>query len=214
MKRLIVFLFAFCSMLPAAGVAISTITCSGQTVTVNGTALGIAASQGFSITGSSVSAYNINSTAKTASANTFTFLNPTGTSCSGSASGGTVTPAKQIIDISSAANPGAGNPGNGLVTISYVNWFTTWLPVPLACPGVVPVCPVSLWSGASAAENAAIVAGTTVEIAGTITVAANTSSTSIQSNAVTQYAAMQVGYAAGLLSGAGFWYNGTAWVNQ
>lgn len=101
MKR-ILFALVFAFSLSAAGVSISTITCSSQVVTVNCTGCGIAQYQGFSIAGASVGTYNINSTAATASANTFTFAIPI--ACNGSASGGTVTPAKQIINIGMIPN--------------------------------------------------------------------------------------------------------------
>ena len=90
MKRLLLSLICAFS-LSAAGVSISTVTCTSQVVTVNCTGCGIAQYQGFSIAGTSVATYNLNSTAGTASANTFTFTLPAGTSCNGSASGGTVT---------------------------------------------------------------------------------------------------------------------------
>ncbi len=183
---------------------ISSITCSGQTATINATAHGIAVSQGFSISGT---AATFNSTAKTATTNALTFVLPTGTACSGFTSGYTaIGPAKQIIVVGSSVNP-----QNATVTISYIFWFTTVTPVPLPC---ATTCPTSSWAGASAAENAALVAGTTVEVAGSVAVAASTSAATIQTTVQGQYSAVQTGYGAGLLSGYGYWYNGTAWVNQ
>jgi hypothetical protein len=185
-----------------AGVTISTITCSSGTVTVNATAHGITQYQGFSITGSSVGAYNINSTASSVTANAFVFVLPSG-SCSGSATGGSVLPAKQIISTGSTAQT-----LQGTLTINYVFWFTTATPVP--CPSCV-----SSWASASAAENAALVAGTTVEYVGSLpNIPSATSAATIQSEIQAYYATMQIAYAAGLLSGAGYWYNGTSWVNH
>ena len=196
--------------LSAAGVSISTITCASQIVTVNATAHGIAQYQGFSIAGSSVATYNINSTAGTATTNSFTFTLPAGTSCNGSASGGTVLPAKQIIAVSMMPV------GNGSVTIDYLCWYTTVLPTPLVCNlGTNGTsCPISAWPGASAAENAAIVAGTTVEVPGTVTFAATVPAATLSANLVAQYNAVQASYTTGFLGYAGYWWNGKAWVNQ
>jgi len=114
-------------------------------------------------------------------------------------------PAKQIIDISASANPSTAT-----VTLNYLYWFTTAYPNPLTCN---PGCPVSAWPNASAAENAAIVAGTTVEIPGSLTLPASTSSSTVTTQVIAQYNAMQVGFANYLLAG-GYWWNGTAWANH
>lgn len=185
----------------AAGVSITTIACTTQVVTVNCTACGITQYQGFSIAGASVSTYNLNSTAGTASANTFTFTLPTGTPCNGSATGGTVTPAKQIINTTSSAT------ATGNITINYLSWYTVIAPVPI-------VGGMSAWSGASAAENAAIAAGTTIEVPGSITFAASTLSTTLSANLVAQYNAVETSYNSGFLGFAGYWWNGIAWVNH
>lgn len=209
MKTIIII---FTTALSLHATTVSSITCTGSTVTVNATSHGIAANQGFVISGSTVSTYNRNSTASTvANANVLTFKLPTGTSCNGAATGGTISPAKQIINIGSSSNPQAG-----LVTINYLMWFTTTVPVPLTCNlgATKDQCPASVWASASAAENAAIVAGTTVEVYGQVTVPANTASATIQANALAQYQATQAGYAGFLLSGLGFWYDRTGWVNQ
>jgi hypothetical protein len=195
---------------------ISSITCSGQTATINATAHGIAVSQGFSISGT---AATFNSTAKTATTNALTFVLPTGTACSGFTSGyTTIQAAKQIINTGSSTNV-----QNATVTINYVLWFTTSLPTPLTCttsanpnppPSTITTCPTSTWSGASAAENAAIVAGSTVEAIGAMAMPSTTSAATLESLIQYQYTAVQSAYAAFLLAGTGFWYNGTAWVNQ
>src|ERR1700690_822778 len=152
MKRLLLFTFILEACALAAGTSISTITCTSQVVTVNSTAHGIVQYQGFSIQGTSVGTYNLNSTAGTVTANSLTFTLPVGTPCNGSATGGTIQPAKQIINLSSQPIASSGN-----ISIQYVFWNTTVKPVPLSTGTI------SLWSGASAAENAAIAAGTTVE---------------------------------------------------
>ena len=74
--------------------------------------------------------------------------------------------AKQIIVLSVDTDPGQ-------IRVNYLLWITTASPIPL--PGAV-----SQWKGASPAENAALAAGTTVEIQRTLGVAAGTSKASIQ----------------------------------
>jgi len=195
---------------------VSSITCSGQTATVNATAHGLIASQGFSLSGTSPT---FNSTTGTVTANSFTFTLPAGTACSGFTTGYTaVAPAKQIINVSSFVN------SQGNITINYISWYTVTNAVPLACnlpvtSGNPPVttntgCPVSQWAGASAAENAAILAGTTIEVPGSTTFAASTSSTMLSGNLVALYNAAQASYTSGFLGYAGYWWNGTAWANH
>jgi len=205
MKHLIAFLFFGFSLLLAQGATtpVSSITCTGQTATVNSTAHGLAASQGFSLSGTSA---RFNSTITSASANSFTFVLPTGTPCSGFTSGyNAVQAAKQIINTNSIVYPASGT-----VSIFYLFWFTTTIPIVPAC---APSC-ASAWAGANAAENAALSAGTTVEFAGSIMVAASTSAATIETQVQNQYTTSEVAYTNFLLSGAGFWWNGTAWVNQ
>ena len=192
------------SLFTVHSASISTMTCSGGTVTVNATAHGLVSQQGFSITGSNVPAYNINSTAASVSANSLTFKLP----CSGSASGGTIQAAKQIINIGSSVRPDAGT-----VTFNYVFWFTTSNPIVPACAANAGGC-ISAWAGASAAENAAISAGTTIEQVGAIALPAATSAASTQSIIQGQYSTIQTAFASFLLSGTGYWFNGSAWVNQ
>ena len=210
MKLKLIASFLLCASLFGAGVSISSITCASQVVTVNCTGCGIVQYQGFSISGASVSTYNLNSTAGTASTNVFTFTLPSGTPCNGSATGGTVLPAKQIINVSSVVSSG------GNLTINYVSWFTVVTPTPLAC-NLGPSqnqCPVSAWPGASAAENAAIVAGTTIEVPGSITVAGTTPAATLSALLVAQYVSAQTSYNSGFLGYAGYWWTGTAWVNH
>jgi len=71
MKKLIVSLLAL--TMSAFGASVSSITCSGQTATVNATAHGLVASQGFSLSGTSPA---FNSTASTVTANALTFVLP------------------------------------------------------------------------------------------------------------------------------------------
>jgi len=80
-------------------------------------------------------------------------------------------------------------------------------------PNPLPANTQSAWSGASAAETAAIVAGTTVETVGQMTVGAAMPAASVTSQIISQYNAMQVGFAGYLLAG-GYYWNGLAWVHQ
>jgi hypothetical protein len=206
MKWIIGLLFAL--SLSGWATTVSSITCSGQTATVNSTAHGLIAGQGFSLSGS---AATFNSTASTVTTNSLTFVLPAGQSCTPFTSGYTaIGPAKQIINVSSFVTI-AGN-----ITINYVSWYTTIAPTPLACNlGTSGTgCPVSQWNGASAAENAAIVAGTTIEVPGSITFAAGATSAAISTNLVSQYNAAQASYTSGFLGYAGYWWNGSAWVNH
>ena len=185
---------------------VSSITCSSQTATVNSTAHGLVASQGFELTGTSA---QFNGTAVTVTANAFTFTVPTGTACSIYTSGyTTVAPAQQIITL-----PATPNPPQGTVTMNYYYWFTTVYPNPLSCNlGTSGTqCPVSQWPSANAAQNAALVAGTTVELPGHFTVPANTIASAVQTQAATQYAAMQVGFAGYLLAPSAC-FNGITWI--
>ncbi len=203
MKRLLEILVTlFLVMAPALAQAttVSSITCAGQTATVNSTAHGLIASQGFSLSGTSAT---FNSSASTVTANSFTFVLPSANPCSGFTSGYTaVAPAKQIIELSSVANPMPAT-----VTMNYLFWFSTAYPNPL------PPSTVSAWSGASAAENAALVAGTTVETQGQLTVGASMLASAVTAQIISQYNAMQAGFAGYLLAG-GYYWNGLAWTHQ
>ena len=198
----------------AFAATVTSITCSGQTATVNATAHGLIASQGFSLSGT---AATFNGTASTVSANSFTFVLPAGTACSGFTSGYTaVVAAKQIIDIGATPNPLA--PGGPTVTLSYLGWYTTVYPTALCTSAGVPIpplttCPVSQYPAISPAEQAALWAGTTVELQNQVTYPAATSASTVSSGAVTQYNAMQAGFAGYLLAG-GYYWNGTAWTHN
>ena len=198
----------------ASAATVSSITCSGQTATVNATAHGLIASQGFSLSGT---AATFNGTASTVSANSFTFVLPAGTACSGFTSGYTaVVAAKQIIDIGATPNPLA--PGGPTVTLTYLGWYTTVYPTALCTSAGVPIpplttCPVSQYPAISPAEQAALWAGTTVELQNQVTYPAATSASTVSSGAVTQYNAMQLGYSGYLLAG-GYWWNGTVWTHN
>ena len=198
----------------ASATTITSITCNGQTATVNATAHGLIASQGFSLSGT---AATFNSTASTVTANSFTFVLPVGTACSSFTSGYTaVVAAKQIIDIGATPNPLA--PGGPTVTLTYLGWYTTVYPTALCTSAGVPIpplttCPVSQYALISPAEQAALWAGTTVELQNQVTYPASTPAATVSGGAVTQYNAMQAGFAGYLLAG-GFFWNGSIWAHN
>lgn len=203
MARVLPFLIILMAV-PGMATSVSSITCSGQTATVNATAHGLAASQGFELTGT---AAQFNGTVLSATTNSFTFNVATGMCLTFTSGYTSVNPAQQIIEL-----PGVANPGQGTVQENFLFWFTTVYPNPLPCnlPPSGTGCPQSVWAGASPAQNAAIVAGTTVEMYGTLNVPANTSATSVQSQAIAQYQTMQTGFA-GYLLATGYCYNGSGW---
>lgn len=102
--------------------------------------------------------------------------------------------AKQII-ILSAANDGTS------IQVSYVLWITTSSPVPVAGNG-------SVWKGASAAENAAIIAGTTIELQRTAGFAIGTTKAAIQAALQTIWTQMQN---ITTVQPNGCFYDGTTW---
>jgi hypothetical protein len=174
----------------------------------------LVASQGFSLSGT---AATFNSSASSVSANSFTFVLPAGTPCSGFTSGYTaVVAAKQIIDIAATPNPLAL--GGPTVTLTYLGWYTTAYPTALCSSTGVPIpplttCPVSQYVSISPAEQAALWAGTTVELQNQVTYTASTPAATVSGGAVTQYNAMQAGFAGYLLAGGYFW-NGTTWAHN
>ena len=200
----------------ASATTVTSITCSGQTATVNATAHGLIASQGFSLSGTAPT-FNSSINASGLTANAFTFTVPAGTACSTFTSGYTaVVAAKQIIDIAATPNPLAL--GGPTVTLTYLGWYTTVYPTALCTSAGVPIpplttCPVSQYALISPAEQAALWAGTTVELQNQVTYPAATSASTVSGGAVTQYNAMQAGFAGYLLAG-GFFWNGSTWAHN
>ena len=205
-------------ILSVAGFAttVTSITCNGQVATVNATAHGLIASQGFSLSGNAAFNGTVNASGLTANAFTFT-LPASGPVCASFASGyTTVVAAKQIIDIAATPNPLAL--GGPTVTLTYLGWYTTVYPTALCTSAGVPIpplttCQVSQYASISPAEQAALWAGTTVELQNQVTYPAATSASTVSGGAVTQYNAMQAGFAGYLLAG-GFFWNGTAWEHN
>lgn len=193
MKLLISLLVSLTAM--AQGATISTITCSAGVATVT-VANSLVASQGFEIAGSSVSSYNINGTAVTANSSSFTF----NTTCSGSATGGTFVPAQQVLVLGITV-------ANGILTATELFWNTTITPVPCS------LC-TSQWPAATAAQIAAIQAGTTLESVQTFNFPITTSTTALNAAVVSRYTSVQAAYALNLTQYVGFCYNGTTWSSS
>jgi hypothetical protein len=141
------------------------------------------------------------------------------------ASTGVITCAKSNnVAFSTAAFVNTGSSG---ATIPLLNVANTWsakqtytaaLALALApaagnCTGSALSNCGTLSIGASAAENASIVAGTTVETYGQLVVPAATASSAVTALVIAQWNAMQAGFAGNLLAGGYFW-NGVAWANH
>jgi hypothetical protein len=114
---------------------------------VNATAHGLSAvtPSGFCISGSSVPQLNVCGVVSTATTNSFTFLMIGAPACASSC--GTVLPAKRTIWLRTDTISGGYN-------VSFLEWVVTTSPAGGK---------TSAWSGASAAENAAVSAGTFIE---------------------------------------------------
>ncbi|HLZ92937.1 MAG TPA: hypothetical protein VKQ28_14585, partial [Candidatus Acidoferrum sp.] len=129
----------------ATPVAITGVTVAGNILTVTTlSAHGLSATlpSGFCIAGSSASADNVcGVVASVPTSTTFTFTLAGGAACA--ATCGTAAPAKRVIWLQTATVSGG-------YQVSYLLWLTTT--VPLAGRA-------SSWSGASAAENNALSAG-------------------------------------------------------
>ena len=180
----------------SAGVAVTSITISGNTVTVNATAHGLSAKQGFSLQGVNPSGLNINATVATATANSFTF---TMTSPPAWISGGTIFPAKQVVVLSISAQPGGNQ-------VSYLLWLTTLNPVPNSSLS-------SRFPNVSAQEVTAIQAGTTIEVGRNAFFPSSLSEATIEAYAAADFAGQQAVLEAAIQPGQflGVYYDGTGW---
>ena len=181
---------------------------------MNATAHGLVASQGFSLSGT---AATFNSSASSVSANSFTFVLPAGTPCSGFTSGYTaVVAAKQIIDIAATPNPLAL--GGPTVTLTYLGWYTTAYPTALCSSTGVPIpplttCPVSQYVFDQSSGTGCVVGWHDGGIAKSGHLYGLHPAATVSGGAVTQYNAMQAGFAGYLLAGGYFW-NGTTWAHN
>jgi hypothetical protein len=107
---------------------------------------------------------------------------------------GQASAATQIIILGIDSDPGQ-------IRVSYLLWTVTASPIPN--PGAV-----SIWTGATAAQNAAIAAGTTIETQRVLSVPAGTSKAVIQAQLVAIFTATQTVVTA---VSSGCTYNGTIW---
>jgi hypothetical protein len=195
-----IYLFLLCSLgLSAATVSITSISCAAGVVTVAAANTGLVAVQGFEITGvtgTAAATYNLNGTAATTSSAGFTFNLPSGTACpSGTATGGSVSPAQQIIVVNIT-------PLNGQLMIGYILWLTTIVPVPC------PTC-TSSFIGANPAQLAAIQAGTTIEVVNQVALPPAETAAQAVTALNAQYIAAQATYTSGLAKYAGWCCIGT-----
>lgn len=102
--------------------------------------------------------------------------------------------AKQIIVLSVETDPGQ-------IRVNYLLWITTASPIPV--PGAV-----SQWKGASVPENAAIAAGTTIEIQRTLAAPQGTSKAAIQTQLQNIWTQTQN---AATAQPSGCFFDGTVW---
>jgi hypothetical protein len=168
-----------------------TVTCSA--------AHGLVQNQGFSLQNTTNPTFNLNGTvASVTSSTVFTFnlAVPDATT----STGGTVNPAKEIIIL--GVNPFQAN---NTITVRYLLWLTTVTPFPATA--------TSQWSGASTAENTAIVLGTTVELARSISLSSTVTKAQLEAAISQDFTAQQAAFAAAPAPGAfyGVIYDGTGW---
>lgn len=190
MKILLLTLALFCGSLAAS--TVTAISCAAGVATVTA-ANTFTANQGFEMTGTGVAAYNVNSSVVSANSTSFTFK----VACNGTASAGTVVAAWQIL-------VPAITFGNGIFQASTLFWLTT--PNPTACP----TC-TSAWPPITAAQLAAIQAGTTVESPQGFSFNATTTGAAMGTTLAAAYAALQTGFSSGLTAFALWCTNGAAW---
>ena len=181
-------------------VAVTSCSSSGGVVTVTCSAAhGLAQNQGFSLQNTSNPTYNINGTVLSVTSSTvFTFS--LAVSDGTTSTGGTVNPAKEIIILQT--NPFGAN---STITVRYLLWLTTVTP----SPGTA----TSQWSGASTAENAALVIGTTVELSRSISLSSTVTKAQLEAAISQDFTAQQAAFAAAPAPGAfyGVVYDGTGW---
>jgi hypothetical protein len=186
---MLLLLAASCFGATATPVTISTTSVVGSTVTINATAHGLTANQGFCVSGSSVSNNNICSTVATVpNGNSFTFTLAGATACASSC--GTSVAAKQVIVLSILS------PNGFEIQVNYLLWLTSNQGISGSAS--------SNWSGANTAEKNAIAAGTTIEIARSKTFANTATKTEIQAQLQKDFATQQAALAATVQPGQFF----------
>ena len=181
---------------------------------MNATAHRLIASQGFSLSGT---AATFNSTASTVTANSFTFVLPAETACSSFTSGYTaVVAAKQIIDIPATPNPLA--PGGPYRDVDLPGLVHHRIPHGImhlrrcANSSTDDMPSESIRLDHSSGTGCAM-GGYDGGIAKSSHLSCLHPAATVSTGAVTQYNAMQAGFAGYLLAGGYFW-NGTAWAKN
>lgn len=141
----ILFLCSLSAFPQATPVAVSTVTVSGNVVTVNtGAAHGLNAGQGFCTTGSSVPSEVLCAVVgSTPTATSFLYNFPAVVACASSC--GTVQPAKKIVILQESHY-------QAIITIMLLFWNPNR-------SGILSAHQASMWAGSSAAESAAIANG-------------------------------------------------------
>jgi hypothetical protein len=196
MKKLLILLLVLSARLFAANasaVAVQSIAVVGSTVTVNSTAHGLAANQGFCLTAPA----GICNTAATATTNAFTFTATGVSACASSC--GTVSPAKRAIWLSTSNSSGG-------YQVSYVLWLTTTQPIPSSG--------TSAFSGASAQEKAALQLGNFMEVPRSEFFALGTTLANAEAQMQNDWTAQQAALAASVQPGQFFgnFFDGAGWT--
>jgi hypothetical protein len=195
MRFLIVFLLlasvAFAAV--ATPVNVSSLSVSAGVVTVAASGHGLSVGQGFCL--SAPASFCGVVTAQNASG--FTFNSTTVIACASSC--GTVIAAKQIVALIITQPPNQ--------VASFVCWLQTASPAPRGGGG-------SSWSGATAPENAAIAAGTTVEVQQTYPVVPGTTLTDFKNYAQRTCSNLQTQLNSGVAPGflLGNYFDGVGWL--
>lgn len=177
----------------ASSVAVTTITVSGGTVTVNSTAHGIVANQGFCLSAPA----GVCNVAATAATNSFTFAATGVSACASSC--GTVTAAKRAIWLSTQTVSGG-------YQVNYILWLTTTSPV--SGSGT------SAYTSATSQEKAALQLGNFIEIPRSEFFPLSTTLANAEAQLQNDYAAQQSQLAASVQPGQFFgnFFDGIGWT--
>lgn len=191
----------------AASASVSSIAVNASTVTVTvGVAHGLAVNAGVCLTSTPV----CTAVATVPTSTTFTFVQPSNITVSPCASNcGTVSTAPRItiLDVQ--------QPNSAQQSIHYLLWLTTTKPIPRS--GAVSAWVAGAGSaGASDAQNAAIAAGSFIEVNLTQTFPAPMTTTQIQTFLQNDYTARQAALVANTQPGTyyGSTWDGSAWGVQ
>lgn len=176
-------------MATSTGVNITSISVANGVVTVAASGHGLAVNQGFSLQGTTGGTYDCCGVVTAQNGSGFTFAQGSLPATGQAGAAGKVFPAKKVIILSTQQPLGVPE-----ITVNYILWLTTQKPV--------PVTATSAWSGAGAAEVAAIGAGYFIERQGSKQFAQGDTTAAIQTELLNEHTAQQGALAAGVQPGA------------